>query len=260
MQLWEPVPHSSWVAILPREWVARKVSGNPKFNAIDEAVGREGFKIVFLLRLSPVFPFNLLNYALGLTKVSFKHYALASLIGMLPGGLMYVYFGSATRSIADVAAGNVEKGIAGQIFFWVGLIATILVAGFVTRLAKKSLKVAETAGTARNTLPRQQSRPIQGRYESCRKTNTTRNSSPMFILRIGLIPNLPSGYNLVVIGAGTAGLVTAAGAAGLGAKVALVERFLLGGDCLNVGCVPSKCLIGSSRVYEEIHEQHAVSG
>src|SRR5512134_1051281 len=55
-------------------------------------------------------------------------------------------------------------------------------------------------------------------------------------------------YNLVVIGAGTAGLVTAAGAAGLGAKVALVERHLLGGDCLNVGCVPSKCIIRSARV------------
>src|SRR4030081_3817520 len=54
-------------------------------------------------------------------------------------------------------------------------------------------------------------------------------------------------YNLVVIGAGTAGLVTAAGAAGLGAKVALVEKYLLGGDCLNVGCVPSKAIIRSSR-------------
>jgi cation diffusion facilitator CzcD-associated flavoprotein CzcO len=59
----------------------------------------------------------------------------------------------------------------------------------------------------------------------------------------------PAGrYNLVVIGAGTAGLVTAVGAAGLGARVALVERQLLGGDCLNVGCVPSKCIIRSSRV------------
>ncbi len=59
-------------------------------------------------------------------------------------------------------------------------------------------------------------------------------------------------YNLVVIGAGTAGLVTAAGAAGLGARVALVERHLLGGDCLNVGCVPSKCIIRSSRVLGDI--------
>jgi len=127
---------------LARDWVARNVSGNPKFAAVDEAVGREGFKIVLLLRLSPVFPFNFLNYALGLTKVSFGQYALASLIGMLPGGLMYVYFGSAARSLADVAAGKVEGGWAGQVFFWVGLAATIIVAGFVTRLARKSLKEA----------------------------------------------------------------------------------------------------------------------
>jgi pyruvate/2-oxoglutarate dehydrogenase complex dihydrolipoamide dehydrogenase (E3) component len=65
-------------------------------------------------------------------------------------------------------------------------------------------------------------------------------------------------YNLVVIGAGTAGLVTAAGAAGLGAKVALVERRLMGGDCLNVGCVPSKCLIRSARVFGDIREAEAL--
>ena len=63
-------------------------------------------------------------------------------------------------------------------------------------------------------------------------------------------------YNLVVIGAGTAGLVTAAGAAGLGARVALVERNFLGGDCLNVGCVPSKALIRSSRAYADVHDAH----
>ncbi len=54
-------------------------------------------------------------------------------------------------------------------------------------------------------------------------------------------------YNLVVIGAGTAGLVSAIGAAGLGARVALVERHLMGGDCLNVGCVPSKALVRAAR-------------
>jgi fructose-1,6-bisphosphatase/inositol monophosphatase family enzyme len=56
---------------------------------------------------------------------------------------MYVYFGSAARSLADVAAGKVEGGVAGQVFFWGGLAATIVVAGFVTRLARKSLKEAE---------------------------------------------------------------------------------------------------------------------
>jgi len=63
-------------------------------------------------------------------------------------------------------------------------------------------------------------------------------------------------YNLVVIGAGTAGLVAAAGAAGLTAKVALIEKHLLGGDCLNVGCVPSKCLIRSSRAYADVRDAH----
>jgi len=67
-------------------------------------------------------------------------------------------------------------------------------------------------------------------------------------------PKPASRYNLVVIGAGTAGLVTAAGAAGLGAKVALVERQLLGGDCLNVGCVPSKAIIRSGRAAFDVKE------
>ena len=131
---------------LARDWVASRVSDNPKFTAVDEAVGREGFKIVLLLRLSPVFPFNFLNYALGLTKVSFGKYALASFIGMLPGGLMYVYLGSVARSLADVAAGKVQGGWAGQVCFWLGLAATIVVAIFVTRLARNSLREAEQAG------------------------------------------------------------------------------------------------------------------
>jgi pyruvate/2-oxoglutarate dehydrogenase complex dihydrolipoamide dehydrogenase (E3) component len=73
-------------------------------------------------------------------------------------------------------------------------------------------------------------------------------------------PDAAERYNLVVLGAGTAGLVTAAGAAGLGARVALVERHLLGGDCLNVGCVPSKCLIRSSRVAADFRDSPRFGG
>ncbi|MFH1738025.1 MAG: TVP38/TMEM64 family protein [bacterium] len=125
-----------------RDWIAEKVSGNAKFAAIDQAVGREGFKIVLLTRLSPVFPFNLLNYAFGLTKVSFWHYALASWIGMLPGTVMYVYFGSGLRSLADAAAGGVEGGLAQTIFFWLGLGVTIFVTVFVTHVARNALREA----------------------------------------------------------------------------------------------------------------------
>src|SRR5437879_1956556 len=73
-------------------------------------------------------------------------------------------------------------------------------------------------------------------------------------------PEPASRYNLVVLGAGTAGLVTAAGAAGLGARVALVERHLLGGDCLNVGCVPSKCVIRSSRAVADARDTDRFGG
>src|SRR6516162_5363979 len=67
-------------------------------------------------------------------------------------------------------------------------------------------------------------------------------------------PEPPARYNLVVIGAGTAGLVTAAGAAGLGARVALIEREFLGGDCLNVGCVPSKALLRAARAAAQVRD------
>jgi uncharacterized membrane protein YdjX (TVP38/TMEM64 family) len=125
---------------LARDWVSSKIAGSEKFATIDEAVGRQGFKIVLLVRLSPIFPFNLLNYAFGLTKVQFWKYALASWVGMLPGTVMYVYFGAGLRSLADVAAGRVETGAVGQVFFWFGMFATIVVTIFVTRIARNALK------------------------------------------------------------------------------------------------------------------------
>ncbi len=252
----------AWAAFLvgrsiARNWVEQKVKGNPKFLAIDRALGREGFKIVLLLRLSPVFPFDLLNYALGITKVSFRNFVLASAIGMVPGTLMYVYFGSAARSLTDVATGKVEGGLAGQAFFWVGLIMTIVVALFVTRLARKSLKEAEASAVTDSRKspalnPLLSDKKIDVLPDDEHNRELVSNVRPTSWVN----PQAADRYNLVVIGAGTAGLVTAAGAAGLGARVALVERNLLGGDCLNYGCVPSKALIRSSRAYAEIRDSH----
>jgi uncharacterized membrane protein YdjX (TVP38/TMEM64 family) len=136
---------------IARKWIAAKVAKNEKFAAIDESVARQGFKIVLLTRLSPVFPFNMLNYAFGLTKISFWKYALGSWVGMLPGTVMYVYFGAGLRSLADVAAGQVEKGTAGKLFFWLGLVATIAVTVFVTRVARNALKHAVPQTTAETT-------------------------------------------------------------------------------------------------------------
>lgn len=136
---------------LARDWVARRAMRDERFAAIDRAVGREGFKIVFLLRLSPAIPFNLLNYALGLTKVRLRDYVLASWIGMAPGTVMYVWLGSALSSLAEVAAGRVQGGAAGRILFFLGLAATALVTVYVTRLARRTL--AETIDTKTTGVP-----------------------------------------------------------------------------------------------------------
>jgi uncharacterized membrane protein YdjX (TVP38/TMEM64 family) len=105
-----------------RNWVAGKVEGNPRFHAIDEAMGREGFKIVLFTRLSPVFPFVLLNYIFGITRVTFWKCALASWIGMLPGTIMYVYLGSVVKSLAELDADK-PKTPAEHVFFWAEAIA-----------------------------------------------------------------------------------------------------------------------------------------
>jgi uncharacterized membrane protein YdjX (TVP38/TMEM64 family) len=124
---------------LTRGWVASKVSGNRRFAAIDDAVGREGWKIVGLTRLSPIFPFNLLNYAYGLTKVSVRDYVLASWIGMLPGTVMYVYIGSLAGSLAALGSGGRGRSPLEWVLYGVGLLATVAVTVFVTRLARRAL-------------------------------------------------------------------------------------------------------------------------
>ncbi len=121
---------------LARDWVAKKIEGNKTFDAIDRAVAGEGWKIVGLTRLSPVFPFVLLNYAFGVTKVKFGHYLLASWIGMLPGTVMYVYLGYT----AQVAADAQDASLAQTLLKVVGLLATIVVTVIITKSARKALK------------------------------------------------------------------------------------------------------------------------
>jgi uncharacterized membrane protein YdjX (TVP38/TMEM64 family) len=124
---------------LARDWVARKIQGNDKFQAIDEAVAREGWKIVGLTRLSPIFPFNLLNYAFGLTRVSLRHYIVASWVGMIPGTVMYVYLGSLAGSLAALGSGRSTRTPAQWAMYAVGLVATVAVTVYVTRLARAAL-------------------------------------------------------------------------------------------------------------------------
>jgi len=124
---------------IARGWVSEKIEGNAKFKAIDDAVAREGWKIVGLTRLSPAFPFNLLNYAFGLTSVSFRDYFLASWIGMAPGTVMYVYIGSLAGSLATLGSGESQRTPAQWALYLIGLGATVAVAVYVTKIAKKAL-------------------------------------------------------------------------------------------------------------------------
>lgn len=126
-----------------REWVSRRVEAYPRFKAIDQAIGESGFKIVLLLRLSPIFPFNLLNYALGLTRVSLRDYVLASFPGMLPGTFLYVNLGSLVTSATELLSGKrPAAGAWGQALNWGGLAATLLVTILVTKIARKALDEA----------------------------------------------------------------------------------------------------------------------
>ncbi len=127
---------------LARDWVARKIQGNATFAAIDNAVGREGWKIVGLTRLSPVFPFTLQNYAYGLTRVRLRDYFPASWIGMLPGTVMYVYLGSLAKSLSAVGADcpDCERSALQWALYGVGLAATVAVTVIITRVARHALQ------------------------------------------------------------------------------------------------------------------------
>ncbi|MBW4689661.1 MAG: TVP38/TMEM64 family protein [Komarekiella atlantica HA4396-MV6] len=125
---------------LARGWVARKIANNKKFAAIDQAVGKAGLKIVLLTRLSPIFPFNLLNYAFGITGVSLQDYFIGSL-GMIPGTIMYVYIGSLAGNLAMIGT---EAQSTNPTLQWairlIGFIATVAVTIYVTRIARKALE------------------------------------------------------------------------------------------------------------------------
>jgi uncharacterized membrane protein YdjX (TVP38/TMEM64 family) len=125
-----------------RGWIAERVQRDPRFAAVDAAIKREGLKIVLLLRLSPVIPFNVLNYALGLTRVRLRDYVLGSFVGMLPGTFLYVYLGSLVTTAASLGSGGASAGTAQHAIYWGGLAATVLVTLFVTRLARRALGAA----------------------------------------------------------------------------------------------------------------------
>ena len=122
-----------------RGWVAERVQASPRFATLDQAVGERGFVIVLLTRLSPAFPFNLLNYAYGLTRVRFRDYLLASWLGMLPGTVMYVYVGTTLASLGELWTGQRTRTPAEWTLLAVGLLATVAVTVILTAIARRAL-------------------------------------------------------------------------------------------------------------------------
>ena len=134
------------LAFLVARFIARQkieaiAKRNEKFRTIDNAIGKQGTKLIFLLRLSPVIPFNLSNYFYGLTGVKFWPYVLASWIGMMPGTFLYVYIGTAGKAAISAAAGSeaVKHGWEYWTFLGIGLLATIVVTIWVTKIARDAL-------------------------------------------------------------------------------------------------------------------------
>jgi uncharacterized membrane protein YdjX (TVP38/TMEM64 family) len=124
---------------LLREKVEKWAEGSRKFAALDRAIEDEGFRVVLLSRLSPVFPFTLLNYLLGLTRIGIGSYLSANLIGMLPGTFLYVYLGAAARDALDGG----EASLFRQALKYAGLLATMVIVVLITRSARRALNQLE---------------------------------------------------------------------------------------------------------------------
>ena len=125
---------------LARDWVRRKVAEHENFAAIDRAVGREGWKIVGLTRLSPLFPFNLLNYAFGLTSVSLRDYFLASAVVLTPWAIAYAYLGALAGDLMKLDRDGRARTSTEWAVLVVGLVAAIAAVAYVTRIARRALQ------------------------------------------------------------------------------------------------------------------------
>ncbi|ABK17919.1 TVP38/TMEM64 family protein [Syntrophobacter fumaroxidans] len=149
---------------IARSWVERRIAASVRLSAFDETLGDHGFKIIMLMRLSSVFPFVPLSYALGATRVSFRDHAIASAIGMFPIVAAYAYIGSAAGNLADVISGRTLMGNPQQFLYWGGLGVILVVVFLLIRYAGRAFRVA--AGRARAV---EDGADGMGRYEARRE-------------------------------------------------------------------------------------------
>jgi uncharacterized membrane protein YdjX (TVP38/TMEM64 family) len=125
---------------LARGWVERRVAAWPQFRALDSAMHRDGFAILLLARLSPLIPYNLLNYASSITAARLRHYLPATCIGMLPAIVVYVYTGSLAKNVATLASTGVAAGWPARVLLALGFAATVALAVLIARRATRVLR------------------------------------------------------------------------------------------------------------------------
>ncbi|MDD2660839.1 MAG: FAD-dependent oxidoreductase [Methylococcales bacterium] len=187
-----------------RDWVKSRLG--TRLLAIDEGINRDGGFYLFTLRLVPVFPFFMINLAMGLTPVKIWTFYWVSQAGMLAGTIIYVNAGTQLAKI-DSLSGILSPAVLGS----------FVLLGVFPLLARKLIKMVKQ-------------RKIYARWAKPARFDN----------------------NLVVIGAGSGGLVSAYVAAAVNAKVTLIEKHKMGGDCLNTGCVPSKALIRTAKFLSHV--------
>lgn len=124
---------------LARNWVLRRFADNQKFRAIDDAVATEGWKIVGLMRLSPVFPFIPMNFLFGLTRVSFWQFVFATWVGILPLCILFVYLGTLVGEIAALGTQPIASGKTKWIVSGIGIATTFIATLIITRIARRAL-------------------------------------------------------------------------------------------------------------------------
>ena len=137
-----------------RNWVAERVARSTRLRALVAVTRDDGFRIVLLARLSPLLPYNLLNYLFGLTAVRFRDYVLGSWLGMLPATVLYVYIGSLAKTVASLTGGNLEAAWPRRLLLVAGFLATlgltVLIARRATRELRERLSTEDRAAAERS--------------------------------------------------------------------------------------------------------------
>jgi rSAM/selenodomain-associated transferase 2 len=210
---------------LARDAVARRLESVPRFSVIDRAIGDRGLKIVLLLRLSPLVPFSLLNYSLGLTRVRGRDFLIGSALGMLPGTVLYVYLGSLVAGAGDLLSGAAASDEPwARALYWLGLAATLAATVILSRVARSALDGRLDAPTATSPVPGSAKQGTEDRgapapqveqSESITVIIPTLNEEDRLPLRLAELEALPEVGEVIVVDGGstdrTAPIAAAAG-------------------------------------------------